>query len=96
MRSEQLFERAKQCIPGGVNSPVRAFQAVGGAPRFVRRADGAFLYDVEGNRYIDYIGSWGPMLLGHNNPEIREAVIHAAENGLSFGAATEAECRWRS
>ena len=91
MRSEQLFERAKQCIPGGVNSPVRAFQAVGGAPRFVRRADGAFLYDVEGNRYIDYIGSWGPMLLGHNNPEIREAVIHAAENGLSFGAATEAE-----
>lgn len=91
MRGELLFERAKKCIPGGVNSPVRAFRAVGGEPRFVRRGEGAFIYDVDGNRYVDFIGSWGPMIFGHNHPEVREAVIRAAENGLSFGAATEAE-----
>ena len=90
-RSEALFEKAKKRMPGGVNSPVRAFQAVGGHPRFMERADGPYIWDVDGNRYIDYIGSWGPMILGHNHPAIREAVIKAAEKGLSFGAATGIE-----
>ncbi len=90
-KSETLFERAQRTIPGGVNSPVRAFKAVGGTPRFIERADGPYMYDVDGNRYIDYINSWGPMVLGHNNPEIREAVIKASEFGLSYGAPTEAE-----
>ena len=90
-RSEQLFERAVKRIPGGVNSPVRAYGAIGEAPRFIKRADGCHIYDVDGNEYIDYIDSWGPMILGHNFPEIREAVIHACENGLSFGCATEIE-----
>lgn len=89
--SEQLFARAQHTIPGGVNSPVRAFKSVGGNPVFVDRADGAYLYDVDGKRYIDYIGSWGPMLLGHNHPAIRQAVIAAAEKGLSFGAPCPAE-----
>jgi len=89
--SEQLFERAQQTIPGGVNSPVRAFKSVGGTPVFIDRADGAYIYDVDGNQYIDYVGSWGPMLLGHNHPAIRAAVINAAENGLSFGAPCPAE-----
>ncbi|WP_333606582.1 glutamate-1-semialdehyde 2,1-aminomutase [Arsukibacterium sp.] len=89
--SEQLFQRAQQTIPGGVNSPVRAFKSVGGTPVFIERADGAYLYDVDGKRYIDYIGSWGPMLLGHNHPAIRQAVINAAANGLSFGAPCPAE-----
>ncbi len=89
--SEQLFNRAQQTIPGGVNSPVRAFKHVGGTPVFIERADGAYIFDVDGNRYIDYIGSWGPMLLGHNHPAIREAVIKAAEKGLSFGAPCPAE-----
>lgn len=89
--SEQLFERAQQTIPGGVNSPVRAFKSVGGTPVFIDRADGAYIYDVDGKRYIDYVGSWGPMLLGHNHPAIREAVITAAEKGLSFGAPCPAE-----
>ncbi|WP_337843041.1 glutamate-1-semialdehyde 2,1-aminomutase [Rheinheimera sp.] len=90
-RSEQLFQQAQQTIPGGVNSPVRAFKSVGGTPVFIDRADGAYLFDVDGNKYIDYIGSWGPMLLGHNHPAIREAVIKAAEKGLSFGAPCPAE-----
>jgi glutamate-1-semialdehyde 2,1-aminomutase len=90
-RSEQLFERAQLSIPGGVNSPVRAFKAVGGTPRFIEKADGPYIYDVDGKRYIDYVQSWGPMVLGHNNDKIREAVIHAAATGLSFGAPTEAE-----
>ena len=90
-RSEQLFERAQLSIPGGVNSPVRAFKAVGGTPRFIEKADGPYIYDVDGKRYIDYVQSWGPMVLGHNNNKIREAVIHAAASGLSFGAPTEAE-----
>ena len=85
------FERAQRVIPGGVNSPVRAFRAVGGTPRFIRRAQGAYLWDVEGRRYIDYIGSWGPMILGHGHPAVLEAVHKAAADGLSFGAPTEAE-----
>lgn len=90
-KSEILFRRAIECIPGGVNSPVRAFLSVGGVPRFMVKADGAYLYDQDGNRYIDYIGSWGPMILGQNHPAIKEAVIKAAELGLSFGTATEKE-----
>ena len=90
-RSEQLFTAAQQSIPGGVNSPVRAFNGVGGTPRFIARADGAYLYDVDDNRYIDYVGSWGPMLLGHNHPAIKSAVLAAVENGLSYGAPTESE-----
>lgn len=91
-RSEELFERAKKTIPGGVNSPVRAFKAVGGTPRFMARSDGAYIYDADGNQYIDYVLSWGPMIMGHNHPEVREAVIKAAEHGLSFGCPTEIEC----
>lgn len=90
-KSEALFERAVKRIPGGVNSPVRAYGAIGEAPRFIERADGCYIYDVDGNRYIDYIDSWGPMILGHNFPEIRESVVKACENGLSFGCATEIE-----
>jgi glutamate-1-semialdehyde 2,1-aminomutase len=85
------FARAQAVIPGGVNSPVRAFRAVGGTPRFIDRAQGAYLWDVEGQRYIDYIGSWGPMILGHGHPAVLEAVYSAAARGLSFGAPTEAE-----
>ena len=91
-RSETLFERAKQTIPGGVNSPVRAFKAVGGTPRFMERSEGAYIWDADGNRYTDYVLSWGPMIMGHNHPEVREAVIRAAETGLSFGCPTEIEC----
>ena len=90
-KSEALFERAVKGIPGGVNSPVRAYGAIGETPRFIERADGCYIYDVDGNRYIDYIDSWGPMILGHNFPLIREAVIKACEKGLSFGCATEIE-----
>ncbi len=90
-RNAAAFERAQQVIPGGVNSPVRAFRAVGGTPRFIRRAEGAYLWDVEGRRYIDYIGSWGPMILGHGHPAVLEAVRRAAADGFSFGAPTEAE-----
>ncbi|MGC4060304.1 MAG: glutamate-1-semialdehyde 2,1-aminomutase [Aquabacterium sp.] len=86
-----LFERAQRVIPGGVNSPVRAFRAVGGTPRFIARAQGAYMWDAEGRRYIDYIGSWGPMILGHGHPEVIEAVQKAALDGLSFGAPTERE-----
>ncbi|MEC7133955.1 MAG: glutamate-1-semialdehyde 2,1-aminomutase, partial [Pseudomonadota bacterium] len=90
-KSEALFTRAQKTIPGGVNSPVRAFKAVGGTPRFITKADGAYMWDADGKQYIDYIQSWGPMVLGHNNAQIREAVIEASYNGLSFGAPTEAE-----
>ena len=86
-----LFERAQRVIPGGVNSPVRAFRAVGGTPRFIARAAGAHMWDAEGRRYIDYIGSWGPMILGHGHPAVLEAVTRAARDGLSFGAPTERE-----
>ena len=89
--SEQLFERAKQVLPGGVNSPVRAYRAVGMAPRFITRADGAYIYDEDGKQYIDYVCSWGPMILGHNHPAIREAVEKAVKDGLSFGAPTRRE-----
>lgn len=89
--SQELFERARIHIPGGVNSPVRAFKAVGGTPVFVDHADGAYIYDTEGKQYIDYVLSWGPMLMGHNHPTVREAVIRQSEKGLSFGAPTELE-----
>lgn len=92
-RSEQLFEEAKRCIPGGVNSPVRAFQSIGGTPRFIRSADGARMTDEDGQTYLDYVCSWGPMILGHNHPAVREAVVEAAARGLSYGAATEIEVR---
>jgi len=92
-QSESLYTAARQVIPGGVNSPVRAFTGVGGVPLFIERADGAYLFDVEGKAYIDYVGSWGPMVLGHNHPAIRQAVIEAVERGLSFGAPTEMEVK---
>lgn len=92
-KSESLMQAAVKRIPGGVNSPVRAYKNVGMTPRFIERANGAYIYDVDGKEYIDYICSWGPMILGHNNPEIYEAVITAANKGLSFGAATEMEVK---
>ncbi|MCV2355257.1 glutamate-1-semialdehyde 2,1-aminomutase [Paucibacter sp. B2R-40] len=90
-KNQTLFERAQRVIPGGVNSPVRAFRAVGGTPRFITRGDGAYIYDADGQRYIDYIGSWGPMILGHGHPAVLEAVISAAREGFSYGAPTERE-----
>lgn len=90
-RSEELFAQAQHSIPGGVNSPVRAFNGVGGSPIFIERADGAYMYDADGTRYIDYVGSWGPMILGHNHPAIRNATLQAVERGLSFGTPTEIE-----
>ncbi|MCH1983620.1 glutamate-1-semialdehyde 2,1-aminomutase [Ruminococcus sp. OA3] len=90
-RSETLFQEAVQYIPGGVNSPVRAYGSVGMTPRFIRQAEGPYVTDVDENRYIDYIGSWGPMILGHNHPSVLEAVTKTAMDGLSFGAATEIE-----
>ena len=89
--SDTLMKRAVKVIPGGVNSPVRAFQSVGMTPRFIDHADGSFVWDVEGKRYLDYVGSWGPLIFGHNHPVVREAVRAACEKGLSFGAATELE-----
>ena len=90
-KSEQLFERAKQVIPGGVNSPVRAFRGVGGSPLFIKSAQGCFLRDADGREYIDYVGSWGPMILGHAHPEIIAAIQEAATHGTSYGAPTELE-----
>ncbi|PSV33767.1 glutamate-1-semialdehyde-2,1-aminomutase [Photobacterium sp. GB-50] len=90
-KSADLFAKAKQKIPGGVNSPVRAFAGVGGTPLFIERADGAYIFDADGNAYIDFVGSWGPMILGHNHAAIRDAVIDAAQQGLSFGAPTAME-----
>lgn len=90
-KSSDLYQKAQTTIPGGVNSPVRAFNGVGGSPLFIERADGAFLFDVDGKAYIDYVGSWGPMILGHNHALVREAVVEAASRGLSFGAPTELE-----
>ncbi|HEY6171484.1 MAG TPA: glutamate-1-semialdehyde 2,1-aminomutase, partial [Candidatus Kapabacteria bacterium] len=89
--SEQLFERAKKIIPGGVNSPVRAFRGVGGTPLFMTHADGANIWDADGNKYIDYVGSWGPFILGHQHPAVKEAIIKQAERATSFGAPTELE-----
>jgi glutamate-1-semialdehyde 2,1-aminomutase len=90
-RSHDLFTRAQALLPGGVNSPVRAFKSVGGEPFFAQRAEGAYLFDVDGNRYIDYVGSWGPMIVGHNHPKVLEAVIAAARDGLSFGVPNPLE-----
>ena len=90
-KSQDLFARAQACIPAGVNSPVRAFRAVGGSPVFFERAAGPYLWDADGKRYIDYVGSWGPMLAGHGHPAVVEAVQEAASRALSFGAPTEAE-----
>ena len=90
-RNETLFDRAKAIIPGGVNSPVRAFGSVGGVPRFIKKAQGAYVWDENGTRYTDYVGSWGPAIVGHAHPEVIEAVREAALGGLSFGAPTEAE-----
>jgi glutamate-1-semialdehyde 2,1-aminomutase len=92
--SRSLFERASRVIPGGVNSPVRAFRAVGGTPVFVSRAEGAYLYGADGRRYVDYVGSWGPMILGHAHPAVVEAVRDAATRGTSYGAPTELEVRY--
>ncbi|HET8912699.1 MAG TPA: glutamate-1-semialdehyde 2,1-aminomutase [Ktedonobacteraceae bacterium] len=90
-RSHELFAEAKELLPGGVNSPVRAFRGVGGDPVFIERAEGAHLYDVDGNRYLDYVQSWGPMILGHTYPSVLEAVIEASRKGFSYGAPTQAE-----
>ncbi|MRN38632.1 glutamate-1-semialdehyde-2,1-aminomutase [Neisseria sp. N95_16] len=90
-RNETLFNRAKAIIPGGVNSPVRAFGSVGGVPRFIKKAEGAYVWDESDTRYIDYVGSWGPAIVGHAHPEVLEAVREAAVGGLSFGAPTEGE-----
>ncbi len=90
-KSEQLFARAQKSIPGGVNSPVRAFRSVGGTPRFIERGEGCYVVDVDGNRYIDYVGSWGPLILGHRPPEVIEALRDVLEVGASFGAPTERE-----
>ncbi|MEY0335879.1 glutamate-1-semialdehyde 2,1-aminomutase [Providencia stuartii] len=90
-QSLNLYNEAQQLIPGGVNSPVRAFNGVGGTPLFIERADGAYIFDVDGKAYVDYVGSWGPMVLGHNHPTVRDAVIKAVNKGLSFGAPTAAE-----
>jgi len=89
--NQQLFERSQHCIPGGVNSPVRAFKSVGGTPIFFERGQGAYFWDVEGKSYIDYVGSWGPLILGHAHPEVVKRVQEAVRNGMSFGAPTEAE-----
>src|SRR5712664_1174548 len=90
-RSRQLYSEACELLPGGVNSPVRAFRGVGGEPVFIERAQGPYLYDVDGNRYLDYVQSWGPMILGHAYPPVLDAVIAASQRGFSFGAPTQAE-----
>src|SRR5258706_8284620 len=90
-KSEALFRRAVEKIPGGVNSPVRAFRSVGGQPLFIARGEGAYLFDVDGNQFIDYVGSWGPLLLGHRHPEILAAIEGALAIGTSFGAPTAQE-----
>src|SRR6516165_6562749 len=92
-RSQQAFERARRLIPGGVNSPARAFGAVGGRPLFIARGEGAHLIDLDGNRYLDYVGSWGPLILGHAHPRVVAAVEEAMRRGASFGAPTEQESR---
>src|SRR5512134_66045 len=93
-RSQSIFERAKQVIPGGVNSPVRACRSVGADPLFVAQGDGAYITDVDGNRYIDLIGSWGPLILGHSHHEILDAIAEAMSHGTTFGAPTEIEVRF--
>src|SRR5271166_1715586 len=90
-KSRALQQRAEQLIPGGVNSPVRAFRSVGSDPPFLVRGEGAHVWDADGNRYIDYVGSWGPLILGHADPQVIEAIVQAARNGTSFGASTPTE-----
>src|ERR1700744_3128016 len=90
-KSKELFERAQKSIPGGVNSPVRAFKSVGGTPLFMERAEGAYMFDADGNKYIDYINSWGPMILGHAYAPVIKAIQEKAEGSTSFGAPTELE-----
>ena len=90
-KSELLYEEAKKYIPGGVNSPVRAFKAVGTTPVFIDKGEGALLYDVDGNSYIDYVGSWGPLVLGHRHPQVIKALQQCLEKGTGFGAPTELE-----
>src|ERR1700741_4506771 len=90
-KSEALFTRAPKVIPGGVNSPVRAFRSVGRSPLFIARGDGSHIFDADGNEYIDYVGSWGPLLLGHRHPDVLRAIEEALEIGTSFGAPTERE-----
>src|SRR6059036_3834769 len=92
-KSHDAFLRARKVIPGGVNSPARAFGAVGGNPVFIARGEGPYLFDVDGNRYLDYVGSWGPLILGHSHPRVVQAVEEALRNGASFGAPTELETR---
>src|SRR5262245_3883906 len=94
LRSDQLFERSQRIIPGGVNSPVRAFRAVGGTPPFIARGEASRIWDADGREYVDYVGSWGPLVLGHADPEVVAAVQSAAARGLSFGALTESEADW--
>ena len=90
-RNEELYARAQRTIPAGVNSPVRAFRSVGGTPRFIARGEGAYVWDADGNRYLDYVGSWGPLILGHSVPDVIDAIVHAARKGTSFGASTPTE-----
>src|SRR5436189_612028 len=90
-RSEALFRRAVEIIPGGVNSPVRAFRSVGGQPLFIERGAGSRVFDADGDEYIDFVGSWGPLILGHGHPSVVEAIQRTASNGTSFGAPTERE-----
>jgi glutamate-1-semialdehyde 2,1-aminomutase len=97
-KSQSLYERARKIIPGGVNSPVRACKSVGADPLFIERGEGCLIYDADGNRYIDYIGSWGPLILGHRHPAVVEAIISVLERGTSFGAPTDLEIwkyNWR-
>src|SRR5258708_5167030 len=93
-KSHELFVRAQRVIPGGVNSPVRAFRAVGGDPIFIANAAGAYLRDVDGAKYTDYVGSWGPMILGHAHPDVVAAIVEATKRGTSYGAPTELEVRF--
>src|SRR5712692_10095023 len=90
-KSREAFERACRVLPGGVNSPARAFGGVGGQPLFIARGEGPHLYDLDGNRYLDYVGSWGPLILGHCHPRVTQAVLEALQRGATFGAPTEAE-----
>src|SRR5579883_699868 len=91
VKSEAIFEKAQKLIPGGVNSPVRAYRSVGGNPPFISRGNGSRIWDIDGNEYVDYVGSWGPLLLGHRHPDILRALAGALEIGTSFGAPTEQE-----
>ena len=90
-KSIAAFERAQTVIPGGVNSPVRAFKSVGGTPPFIAKGEGAYMVDIDGNRYLDYIQSWGPLIFGHCDTDVEEAIMAAVKNGVSYGAPTEAE-----